>query len=293
MYESEHVLLKTQWEGWARKDGTNTTWVSLLPGDNTVIKAWLIKGGKRRNSEAKESPDIDLNKLLSFMPHQLKTAQNACAFKEKKQKWSTPKISCDPERPHSSHASLARSTPISASANAGPSKRQRAISTSSSGEGEVTMAIRKSKRRHSEMAPQRPSQAALLKPNSVRFGEQESVTSLREQVENEWNKSIRRIGAAPIRIFNDIDDEAIPTTGVNFTYMENQFAPCVPYQLDLVPSDFSTYSDDDIPNTDLDFLSGCECEDNCIDPLRCLCIAESDCVDEQEDMSSPYSAEVS
>ena len=43
------------------------------------------------------------------------------------------------------------------------------------------------------------------------------------QLQNLWTSKAEQRGAAPIFFRNDIDDEAIPSIGLNFCYLEDSY----------------------------------------------------------------------
>lgn len=192
---------------------------------------WNSQSSKQRSLSARVSPDIDLQKLLSYMPHQKNTAEAAVALKEKRKRYAeAPKMSWDPEA-----VRRRRNTPaapiVSLDTVRVKGKKPRRSMSSSDEANDIEVqstSQRKARSLRRESIPQKPSQS--VQPVTKMIARQSkplSAVELRKRLEKEWNTEIRRTGAASISIVNDVDDEAIPTTGIKFTYMEYSFAPYV------------------------------------------------------------------
>lgn len=85
----------------------------------------------------------------------------------------------------------------------------------------------------------------------------------RSQLSDEWTKSARAVGAAPIFLANEVDDEEGPMLALNFQYIEKGYVytngmeePSQDFQIGCVcrrcdvPSDCECQSDSEVVNKD-------------------------------------------
>ena len=85
--------MQAQWDGWKRRDGTNTTWKDKYiqgPGGEKTVKDWDRKQAERRRRLAKESQDIELTAAIDI--HNNDTRYRAQAYDEKKAEGIRPEF---------------------------------------------------------------------------------------------------------------------------------------------------------------------------------------------------------
>lgn len=218
--------MKTQWEGWSREDGTNTTWETSLPGDNDILQRYTRESSKIRLLDARKSHDIDMMKLLSYMPHALHTAENSVAYLEKKKRSQEPKMSWDPDKLYCKLKSSSLEPTVSEESNVERGVRTRKRRRSFSESNSNTDHLEGGYMHPAPLASQHQNTASsqTTRPKGRPSRTQISLT-LRAAVQDKWNKSIRQSGAASVTIVNEVDYEASPTVGISgdFMYLEKDF----------------------------------------------------------------------
>jgi [histone H3]-lysine9 N-trimethyltransferase SUV39H len=115
------------------------------------------------------------------------------------------------------------------------------------------------------------------------------------QLQNLWTGKAEQRGAAPISFCNDIDDEAIPSIGPNFCYLEDSYK-----LLSLKNNIFvMTFSDvylfynsaPGVRKPSDDFLVTCSCHE-CVDVTTCSCQDASEIVDDEGNRIFAYTRSV-
>ncbi|THH11195.1 hypothetical protein EW145_g786 [Phellinidium pouzarii] len=230
-------IFQIEWDEWHRPDGTNTTWSDSLPGANSLSRSWNVVQGRQRNAEARETADINLVTLSSYMPHNIRTAESVVAYSEKLRRWKIPQDDWDAESNQARH------------------------STPSSG-GAVSQTAKKRKRTNSDIR---------LTASDADGNRVDSMTTSTRVTCDEWNKRASSFGASGITITNEVDDEEAPPVGADFVYLEGW---CI--------------YDKDVPRQDPGFLIGCECKEGCKNALLCSCLMDSQCIDDDGDLTTAY-----
>ncbi|KAH8120152.1 hypothetical protein DFH11DRAFT_36604 [Phellopilus nigrolimitatus] len=250
--------------GWYRPDQTNTTWADVLPGANNLARSWNLARAKQRNAEARETPDINLSVISAYMPHNIHTVENAVAYNEKLKKWAKPEDDWDTETNQDKHE---RALKLKSHTS---SKRKRTISHSLNVDADNDVSTIVSRASSSSRQPgSLPNKRVYVKRDTAST----PVNRTRKRLQEDWNQKARADGAASLRIVNEVDDEEVPPVDSQFTYLES-----------------SCKYDRDVPKPEetQEFIIGCQCNDGCRSILSCSCIMDSQCMDENGDMTAAY-----
>ena len=49
------------------------------------------------------------------------------------------------------------------------------------------------------------------------------VRSAREDLQHRWNRACRKVGAPPLHIYSNVNDDEVPPLGANFVYIESGY----------------------------------------------------------------------
>lgn len=74
---------QVQWKNWHRKDGTSTTWEKEIVGDNDILERWDREQMKIRESLARKSLDVDIEKISQAAAHEIRAMEWRDAVWEK------------------------------------------------------------------------------------------------------------------------------------------------------------------------------------------------------------------
>ncbi|KAI0757427.1 hypothetical protein C8Q80DRAFT_100272 [Daedaleopsis nitida] len=259
---------EVRWEGWSRKDGTNTTWNKPSIDLNDLADEWDRKRAARRLARVKKSPAVAVGIEPWHAWHEDRTIERARGYDELKQKYlrngKDPhqpidfdamciSLRPDPSQTHSptpvsGRSSAPRSTTLS-------SRQASAPSSSATPERRATRPLpeRANKRR----APSSPVPDSEEEPE--RRARRPRTHSRRESLESKWAQ--RLAGAAPVTFVNEVTNENVPRLVDNFQYLERRYA-----RAQGVPSKAEVF----------EYLVSCECEDGCKYASECGCQGPSE-----------------
>jgi len=80
---ANYYSYEIRWGNWSRPDGTNTTWMRDIEGDNTLVESWNDSLQNQRLRKAAESQSIDITQLASTPMHDRLTFERSEAVEEK------------------------------------------------------------------------------------------------------------------------------------------------------------------------------------------------------------------
>ncbi|EJD03144.1 SET domain-containing protein [Fomitiporia mediterranea MF3/22] len=289
---NEEILLnhekryEIEWEGWQRTDGSSTTWTGALPGVDRLLDTWDASRQKDRKQKSKMDYDIDLAVLDQYMPHNIRTAEDAVAYREKNHRakgrpklWNQWLAMDAPDAEGS-----VKNEPIDSSIPNTPTLSVRTEPL----ERTNVRPLLKRKRIDSDAASSHASSSRLDEESSTLAGSpalthKRSSSSVappirsrpRANDQRRWEKLTEGTGAAKVTVVNEVDDEEYPPAFSNLQYLESRctYAAGVPDR-------------NSVENKM--FLLGCECTDGCKDISACDCLAESQCRDEYDKIAPAY-----
>ncbi|KAI0662388.1 hypothetical protein C8Q70DRAFT_557172 [Cubamyces menziesii] len=230
-------------DGWARRDGTNTTW-EKPGGSETVdrlIRWWDLKQAQKRAEKARESPEIAVGVAKHQMLHEDRTSCELVeGFREVARAYPEP-----PDGSLDFDGTLKRLRPV----GAGTSEREQGTSRSREDSSPVIP-------RTVKPLPRRIRRAVSSPPSSENedaegIGRRRSTQ--RQALQQRWAKKL--CGSAPVTFVNEVNAEEVPRLVDGFEYIERAYVRAP-----------------DVPANDLsDCLVSCECDDRCYDAEECGC----------------------